>query len=422
MAAQKIAGKKRPSSEPRLTSRQSKIFAAKQAEEKAQAEKERKARLEREKLAKKQNQEAKKYQKRREKEMERRRRLGHLGPLVSTTSGDYTTQTMELTAEFTRRFGEQTPIWFIGSLDEAAKEAYGAQTKTIDRKMLAIYIHNENSISANIFCSQVLCATPIVDFLAENCVSWGFDTTEYENKHKIIGQIDRMFGASLASQLRRMSDDDFPILVLANGKATQNEATEIVKGDNSVDEAMTKLMTSLEISNSRKQDDVQFEMEREARDNEILEQESAYEQSLKADRDRIKKLQEEEEKKRKEEQQKLKEEAENAQKQQEAENSLPPEPPAGNNVCHLRFRFPDGRMAQRRFLLKEKLSVLFLYMGSEGFQEPEHRLLRQFPRADLSALKRSQTLEQLGLKQDNLVIEAQREESEDESDDSDMEE
>ena len=27
-------------------------------------------------------------------------------------------------------------------------------------------------------------------------------------------------------------------------------------------------------------------------------------------------------------------------------------------------------------------------MGSEGFQEPEHRLLRQFPRADLSALKR----------------------------------
>ena len=98
---------------------------------------------------------------------------------------------------------------------------------------------------------------------------------------------------------------------------------------------MTKLMTSLEISNSRKQDDVQFEMEREARDNEILEQESAYEQSLKADRDRIKKLQEEEEKKRKEEQQKLKEEAENAQKQQEAENSLPPEPPAGNNVSFL---------------------------------------------------------------------------------------
>ena len=103
-------------------------------------------------------------------------------------------------------------------------------------------------------------------------------------------------------------------------------------GDNSVDEAMTKLMTALEISNSRKQDDVQFEMEREARDNEILEQESAYQQSLKADRDRIQKVKEEEERKRKEEQQKLKEEAANAQKKEEMENRLPPEPPAGNNV------------------------------------------------------------------------------------------
>jgi len=223
MAAGKIAGKKRPSSEPRLTSRQSKLFAAKQAEEKAQEEKERKLRLEREKLERKKEQEAKNYQKRRAKEMDRRRRLGHSGPLVSTTSGDYSAQTLELTTEFTRRFGEQTPIWFIGSLDEAAKEAYGANTKTADRKMLAIYIHNENSISANIFCSQVLCARPIIDFLAENCVSWAYDFTEYENKHPVMGQLDKMFGTGLASQLRRMSDDDFPILVLANGKATETQ-------------------------------------------------------------------------------------------------------------------------------------------------------------------------------------------------------
>ena len=40
MAAGKISGKKRPSSEPRFTSRQSKLFAAKQAEEKAQVSKE----------------------------------------------------------------------------------------------------------------------------------------------------------------------------------------------------------------------------------------------------------------------------------------------------------------------------------------------------------------------------------------------
>jgi len=52
-----------------------------------------------------------------------------------------------------------------------------------------------------------------------------------------------------------------------------------------------------------------------------------------------------------------------------------------------------------------------------------YRLLRQFPRADLSSLKRSKTLKELGLKQDNLVVEAQAtEESDDESDDESMEE
>lgn len=81
-------------------------------------------------------------------------------------------------------------------------------------------------------------------------------------------------------------------------------------------------------------------------------------------------------------------------------------------------------MVVRRFKETEKLSVLFIYMGSEGFQETTYRLLRQFPRADLSALKRSKTLKELGLKQDNLVVEAQTndDDSDDESDDESMEE
>lgn len=54
---------------------------------------------------------------------------------------------------------------------------------------LAIYIHNEKSISANIFCSQILCSTEIVNFLSENCISWAFDVTEYENKHRIYNQV-----------------------------------------------------------------------------------------------------------------------------------------------------------------------------------------------------------------------------------------
>lgn len=289
--------------------------------------------------------------------------------------------------------------------------------------MLAIYIHNEKSISANIFCSQILCSTAIVTFLSENCISWGFDITEYENKVRVYNQIDKMFGSQMASSLRRMADDEFPILILASGKGSTNEATDIVKGDSSIDDVMTKLLTSLDISNSKKREDMQTELERVERDNEISEQESAYEQSQRADRERMLRSKDEEDKKKKD-LAKIKETQDQNQKaQQDMENKLTPEPTAQEkNCCELRFRFPDGKLIARRFRESDKLSSLFIFMGSEGYQEASYRLLRQFPRGDLSSLKRSKSLKELGLKQDNLVVEAQinDESSDDDSDDESM--
>ena len=51
-------------------------------------------------------------------------------------------------------------------------------------------------------------------------------------------------------------------------------------------------------------------------------------------------------------------------------NQLPPEPSKDEkNVSQLRFRFPDGRNAIRRFRQAERLQVLFIFIGSEGFSE-----------------------------------------------------
>lgn len=58
---------------------------------------------------------------------------------MTDTSGDYSLGTMQFMEEFQRRFGEQTPIWFIGTMEDAAKEAYGAHNKVIERKMLGLY-------------------------------------------------------------------------------------------------------------------------------------------------------------------------------------------------------------------------------------------------------------------------------------------
>ena len=72
-----------------------------------------------------------------------------------------------------------------------------------------------------------------------------------------------------------------------------------------------------------------------------------------------------------EEQKKIEEES-LRQHQEEMGNQLPPEPSKDEkNVSQLRFRFPDGRNAIRRFRQAERLQVLFIFIGSEGFSEVE---------------------------------------------------
>ena len=60
---------------------------------------------------------------------------------MTDTSGNYQVGTMQFMQGFQSRFGESTPIWYIGTIEEAAKEAYGAQSKASERKMLGKHIY-----------------------------------------------------------------------------------------------------------------------------------------------------------------------------------------------------------------------------------------------------------------------------------------
>merc|ERR1712227_768262 len=293
--------------------------------------------------------------------------------------------------------------------EDAAKEAYGTATKAMERKMLAVYIHNERSIQSNIFCTQILCASSINEFLLENCIVWGFDVTNLNNKQLIYSQVERMFGGRVASGLKRMSDDEYPVIIVSHGKGASHDVCEMIKGESNVDQVMTKLIVAKDQADVRKGEEHRAEQIREQRETEISNQESEYEKSLRADREKMRL--EQEEKRCEEESARL--------HQAEMGEQLPPEPAAGKNVSTLRFRFPDGSTKSRRFLQDARLSVLFIYIGSEGFAESTHKLVRPMPRLDLSAANRTQTLLQLGLKQDQLIVESiNDEESEDESDDS----
>jgi len=341
-------------------------------------------------------------------------------PLVTDYSGDYNIGTEQFMQEFQMRFGAETPCWFIGTMEEAAKEAYGSEKKAMERRMLAVYIHNERSIQSNIFCTQILCSSSINSFLAENCIVWGFDVTNLNNKQLIYSQVERMYGGRVASQIKRMSDDEYPVIIVSHGKGVSQDVSELIMGNCNVDQVMTKLIVAKDQADVRRGEEHRAEQIREQREAEISNQESEYEKSLRADREKMRLEQEEKRKKAEAEEQKRCEEESARLHQAEMEDQLPPEPPAGKDISTLRFRFPDGSTKSRRFKQTAKLSVLFIYIGSEGFAESQHKLVRPMPRLDLSAADRSQTLLQLGLKQDQIIVESINEESDssDESDDS----
>merc|ERR1719291_284916 len=111
-------------------------------------------------------------------------------------------------------------------------------------------------------------------------------------------------------------------------------------------------------------------------------------------------------------------EAKAAVEQSEAASTLPAEPAAdcGKLLANIRFRTPSSTLA-RRFLGSSPLSVLLLYLRSEGFRPEEYKVLSSFPRRDISNMDPAATLESLKLcPQETLTLEAisQTEDSEDE--------
>lgn len=52
----------------------------------------------------------------------------------------------------------------------------------LQRKLLAIYLHNDESVLSNVFCSQMMCADSIVSYLSQNFITWAWDVTKEANK------------------------------------------------------------------------------------------------------------------------------------------------------------------------------------------------------------------------------------------------
>ncbi|XP_064927466.1 FAS-associated factor 1 isoform X4 [Columba livia] len=314
---------------------------------------------------------------------------------------------LQFTAEFSSRYGDCHPVYFIGSLEAAFQEAFYGKAR--DRKLLAIYLHHDESVLTNVFCSQMLCAESIVSYLSQNFITWAWDMTKEANRARFLTMCTRHFGSVVAQTVRTQKTDQFPLFLIIMGKRSSNEVLNVIQGNTTVDELMMRLMAAMEIFSAQQQEDIKDEDEREARENVKREQDEAYRISLEADRAKREAQEREMAEQFRLEQIRKEQEEEREAIRLSLEQSLPPEPKeeSTESVSKLRIRTPSGEFFERRFLASSKLQVVFDFVASKGYPWEEYKLLGTFPRRDVTQLDPNKSLLEVKLyPQETLFLEA----------------
>ncbi|KAF6734868.1 FAS-associated factor 1 [Oryzias melastigma] len=328
-------------------------------------------------------------------------------PMMPENSENEADALLHFTAEFSSRYGETHPMFFIGSLEAASQEAFYGKAR--DRKLLAIYLHNDDSVLSNVFCSQMMCADSIVSYLSQNFITWAWDVTKEANKARLLTMCTRHFGSVVTQTIRTYNTDQFPLLLIVMGKRTSNEVLNVIQGNTTVDELMMRLMAAMEIFTAQQQEDIKDEDEREARETVKREQDEAYRLSLEADRKKREAQEREEAEQVRLEQMRKEQEEEKEAIRLSLEQALPPEPEeeSAEQISKLRIRTPSGEFLERRFLSSCKLQVLFDFVASKGYPFEEFKLLTTFPRRNITQLEPGSTLMEAKLfPQETLFLEA----------------
>ncbi|GMR35152.1 hypothetical protein PMAYCL1PPCAC_05347, partial [Pristionchus mayeri] len=327
-------------------------------------------------------------------------------PLIPTDCRTAIEGTQNFVSVFEARYGKDgrghlMPPFFIGSLPAAIREAFECPDRPVsERRPLALYIHHDKSIAKNIFPQAVLCNEGVLQLLRNQFVVWPWDVTARENHDKLTTWLSEssVYDARpiVASFLSRV--DTFPLLILLSKEGSQLRMVECVKGSESADQAMEKLLTCMDAYASAKVTLEKQEQERIARDLLRKEQERELQESLAVDRERAERQAREAREAKEEEQRIAREKEEKEAYIAKLKESLPAEPAEGSPGClAVRFRLPDAKTALRRFPQQCPLSTLFSFMESEGFSVKEFRMMNSdFPqKKDISEWDANKTLAEL---------------------------
>lgn len=301
---------------------------------------------------------------------------------------DETMGTLHFADQFEKRYGPAHPTFFTGTFDEAIKESCLKPAK--DRKLLAVYLHHDNSVLTNVFCTQLLGCETVLQLLSANFVVWGWDFTYEKNMHKFFHSVTQSLGMIGSEAVRNIDVDTLPVLMILMRSRSTTEIFTIVNGNVGVNELLINLIHAVDVFQEQKNADIGAEEERQARERVKQEQDRAYQESLAVDRakEEAKQLQQRLEKQQKEqaENERLAGEARKEAHRLTVELSLPPEPDVDSSegVLKIKVRLPGGKFLERRLQQDTPLQILLNFLTVEGYPTEEFKVLSSWPRRDVS--------------------------------------
>ena len=333
-------------------------------------------------------------------------------PLIAATcpAGDEFAGTRMFVEEFFKRYQPLIPIFSIGTLEDAIKDALLCPAR--DRKLLGMYLHSDNSLSKHIFCSKTLCDENVINFLNANFVVWPWDLTNKPHEAHFYATCSKYLGSVVTSHLKT-NKIEFPAFLIVNRTRGTNEVIAVIEGTASNETMMHRLMQAYEMFEAQRIHDERSEQTRDEREQIKREQDAAYQASLQLDKAK--------KQKQDEENQRIKKVAESEQMKEilkiqtrqklikDCLDQLEPEPADDiplNKITKIRFRLPDGQLLQRKFYIQNKLKEVLNFLTASGYFSEEFKVLSSWPRRDLTTESIDRTIEDLKLyPQETLTLE-----------------
>jgi len=287
---------------------------------------------------------------------------------------------------YEENYGDKHPEFYRGTYKQALldiKDNY---------QVLIVIVNSPEHDDTPEFCKNVLGSNEFINYLqGKNFVVWAGSVTEKEGY-----KVNNVFGATT-----------YPFIGMVVYQRKRAIIAEKIEGLQPVEEVIQKIEQKYEQISVQLQAELAEQREREQTRIIRQEQESAYEESLRKDRERERKEQLERERKQREEELAKQRQMEYERKVEEKKRykqklaeSIPPEPNEDEcETAQLSIRFSDGSRVIRSFRADDKLQAVYDFVESKDLDPldilSDIVLVNTFPRKEY--FDKNVTLKDLGL-------------------------